>query len=95
MYTIIILVGFLNAVKTLENMDDYDTYLKFVNVYGTHFLITTHMGAKYAEETELTKTSKESMEQENIDINIAASYSAMFHLGMDNENEIDKEVVER
>ena len=85
----------MNAVKTLENVDDYEAYLKFVNVYGTHFLVTTHMGAKYAEETELTKTSKEDMEQENIDITIAASYSAMFHLGIETDNDIDREMVER
>ena len=88
-------LGFLNGVKTLENTADYEAYLKFVNVYGTHFLVTTHMGAKYVEETELTKASKEHMEQENININIAASYSTMFHLGIDNDNKIDKKMVER
>ena len=50
--------GFVNGVNSLENTDDYDTYLEFVNVYGTHYLKTTYMGAKYIAETEFTKTSK-------------------------------------
>lgn len=85
----------MNAAKTLENVNDHDAYVKFVNVYGTHFLVTTHMGAKYAEETELTKQSKENMEQENIDINVAASYSAIFHLGLDTHTNIDTKLVQR
>ena len=94
-YILFNFVGFLNAAKTLQDVDDKAAYLKFVNVYGTHFLVKTHMGARYAKETELTKISKEHLEQQNISINVAAEYSALFKLGIKIDTEIKKDMVEK
>ena len=87
--------GFIRAAKTLEDKNNYEAYLNFVKVYGTHALYTTHMGAKYVEQTEMTKVSKELLDQENIDVDIAASYSTQFHLGINIPTEEQKKLVEK
>lgn len=90
--------GFLTAAQTLQDAnaeDEYTTYRRFVEVYGSHFLASTHMGAKYAEQSELSKTSRETLEAENIDIKLAAAYSALFKLGIDGGANIDTETMER
>jgi hypothetical protein len=56
---------------------------------------STHMGAKYAEQTEFTKTNRESLESEGIDINVAATYSALFHLGITTDTVIDTETLKK
>ena len=56
---------------------------------------STHMGAKYAEQTEFTRESRESLESEGININIAASYSALFNLGISTDTVIDEETLKK
>ncbi len=53
------------------------------------------MGAKYAEQTEFTRESRESLESEGININIAASYSALFNLGISTDTVIDEETLKK
>ena len=56
---------------------------------------STHMGAKYAEQSEFTKTNRESLESEGININIAATYSALFNLGITTDTVIDTETLKK
>ena len=67
------------------------------SLMNTPFCIqnSTHMGAKYAEQSEFTKTSRESLESEGININIAATYSALFNLGITTDTVIDTETLKK
>jgi len=87
--------GFVAAAKSLEDIGNGEAYLNFVQVYGTHLLYKTNMGAKYAEQTEMTKEDKEDLEREDIDINVAASYSVQFHLGIKTPTKVTKKAIER
>ena len=88
-------LGFLNAIKTLEDTNDNEAYLTFVQEYGTHFLKTTNIGARYTEETEITTENQDNLEGNNINIKLAASYSAIASLGINTLNEEEREMAEK
>ena len=67
--------GFLVAAARLENITDTDAYLEFFGNYGTHYLSKTHMGARYAVETEFTSQVREEFYKEGFNINNGAEFS--------------------
>ena len=86
--------GFKNAVIGLNNDSNSEDFNKFINNFGTHFLKTTHMGARYGKEAEITKTTREKLDQEGFDFNLAMGLHFKIKLGMEVNVTKKKEVEE-
>ena len=87
--------GFLIAAKRLEDVKDYHAYADFLKDYGTHYLETTHMGARFAIETEFNQQAKTTVYRDNFNIKMAAGLNFKVSFGMNVARGRNKEMVEQ
>lgn len=71
-------VGFKEAVKELETVDDA---FALINVFGTHYTSVVGMGAKCSMESEFTDTTYTKMIQQGNDFQASASCSFLKFTG--------------
>ena len=87
--------GFLIAAKRLEDTQDSHAYADFLKDYGTHFVETTHMGARYAIETEFSQQAKSTVYRDKFDIKMAAGINFKVSFGLSVARGTNKEMVEQ
>ena len=87
--------GFLVAAKRLEDTFDRHAYLDFVNDFGTHYISKTHMGARYAVETEFDNTTRDELFHEDFDFTLGAKINFMVSLGLDVNIKKNKEIIDK
>lgn len=70
---------FLALAKKMEKSTS--DVVRFLDLYGTHFLETIEFGAKFIYENKISTENYMSMQSENINVKVQASYSGLFSLG--------------
>jgi len=68
--------SFVAALNSLPEQYDHDSYMEFIENFGTHFVKQIHMGARFTCITRLTESGWTSLLQKNIKVETAASFSA-------------------
>ena len=86
--------GFLAAVKRLQNVKNERAYLDFVNDFGTHYITKTHMGARYAVETEFDNTTRDELFHEDFDFKLGAKLNFMVNFGLNMNVEKNQEIID-
>ena len=87
--------GFLQAAKRLEDDEDAHAYADFLKDYGTHYLEKTNLGARYAVETEFSKTAKNTLYRDRFDFKAAAGLNFKISFGLNVETGKNKEIIEQ
>lgn len=67
--------NFIAAINTLPETYNDETYMLFLENFGTHYIDQVHMGARFSCVTRLTSESWTTLLQKNIKVDVAASYS--------------------
>jgi len=68
--------GFEAGLKAMPTTYDFTKYKKFIDTFGTHYVSKLTMGALFGQESSFKNTSWTKMLDQNINIKVAASYSA-------------------
>ena len=80
-----------NFIKGLKQLKDGTTQSKsrFLSAFGTHYVRDIKMGSRYTKRFTITKESKEKMEKEGINVNMAASIlsGSSFNMNVDTKTE--------
>ena len=87
--------GFLIAAKRLEDVEDSHAYADFLKDYGTHYIETTHMGARFAIETEFSQQAKSTVSRDNFNIKMAAGLNFKLSFGLNAGLGTNEELVEQ
>ena len=66
---------FLTGIDSLPQKYEPEIYFKFIKRFGTHYIIEANMGALYGQQSSVSSESWGKMEQQGVQINVAAGYS--------------------
>jgi len=69
---------FISDVDTLTEDYDEKIYQDFINNYGTHYITGAQFGARYGQQSSISKESWSEMQSKGINIEAAASFSGKF-----------------
>jgi len=83
--------NFMRGLDTLPVEYDEYKYSKFVENFGTHYIMEAEMGALYGQQSTISKESWYKMKSSGTNIEMAASYSGKFDIGGGVGSESEKE----
>ena len=73
---------FMNAVRRLA---DEQSYYELIDTFGTHFLTSAEIGARYSKYYQLSKSNREELVKEDINVDLAAEVSVGASFGVGTE----------
>lgn len=72
---------FLTWIYRLDATDSKETYVRFFEIYGTHFPTYVTFGSRFTYEHKMQTSTYESEKNKDVDVEVSASYSSLFFSG--------------
>jgi len=82
--------NFKNELDHLPRNYNANEYMRFVSIFGTHYINQARMGALYGEQSTISAESWERMVSKGVNIGAAASYSGKFSVGVSTMTDTQK-----
>jgi len=85
--------NFVMAINSLPEKYNENSYMEFIETYGTHFIKQVHMGARFACVTRFSQNGWKILMEKDINIGLAASLSGFGATGaFDKRTEEQKKI---
>jgi len=73
--------NFKTELNSLPEEYNANAYIRFISIFGTHYIREARMGARYGEQSTISKESWGKMVSDGVNVGVAASYSGKFSIG--------------